>query len=458
MPGPKSIGSDRQLFTDDYWMDQAVGVSRRLHRPEKREAAISPEHPWELGGVSYLVTFEDISPITGAFCHRAWYRCDCEMPPKDRRLPLIAYAESDDGIHWRKPTLNLVPYGGSTENNLVWSGPGNNLAPFRDDRTGVPDEERYKAIVRESGVYALSSSNGLDWRMMQDDPILTDGPFDSHNIAFFDTWKEEYVAYTRGVAGTGNFKGGVRWIRRATSSDFINWSSLEPIDAGDAPFEHLYTNACIQYERAPGTYLMFPSRFVPEREPVPNWPYGAGVSDIVLMSSRDGIHFDRSFMEAFVRPGPDQENWHERGIFMERGLIHTSPVELSLYGMEHWRMPDVCIRRYALRTDGFVSVNADARGGEFTTPVFTFSGDTLRLNYATSAIGTVRVEIQDENGRPIPGRSLGHCTEKYGDEIDGMIEWTDGSDLSPWSGAPVKLRITLSDADVYAYRFDRLQS
>ena len=138
---------------------------------------------------------------------------------------------------------------------------------------------------------------------------------------------------------------------------------------------------------------MFPSRFVPEREPVPNWPCGTGVSDIFLMSSRDGIHFDRSFMEACVRPGPNQENWHEQGIYMEQGLNHTSPVELSLYGMEYWRMPDVWIRQYALGTDGFVSVNADARGGEFTTPVFTFSGITLRLNYATSAIGTVRVDI-----------------------------------------------------------------
>ena len=122
MPGPRPIGSDRQLFTDEFWMDQAVGVSRRLHRPEKREATISAEHPWEIGGVPYMVTFENISPITGESCYEAWYRCDCEMPPEDRRLPIVACAESDNGIHWRKPTLNIVPYEGSTENNLVWSG------------------------------------------------------------------------------------------------------------------------------------------------------------------------------------------------------------------------------------------------------------------------------------------------------------------------------------------------
>jgi hypothetical protein len=37
--------------------------------------------------------------------------------------------------------------------------------------------------------------------------------------------------------------------------------------------------------------------------------------DIVFMASRDGLHFDRSFIEAFVRPGLDADNWHERGIY-----------------------------------------------------------------------------------------------------------------------------------------------
>ena len=81
--------------------------------------------------------------------------------------------------------------------------------------------------------------------------------------------------------------------------------------------------ACL-IERAPGVYLMFPSRFVPEREPIPGWKYGSGVNDIVFMSSRDGRHFDRSFMEAFVRPGLDEGNWHERG--MLHGAGHSANI------------------------------------------------------------------------------------------------------------------------------------
>ncbi|MFC1526111.1 hypothetical protein ACFL6X_04785 [Candidatus Latescibacterota bacterium] len=445
MEAAQSIGTDRQLFVDEHWIAESHGVELRLHTPVRHEVAIAAEHPWEKGGVSYMVTFAD----QGKF--RAWYRCDCQMPPEDSRVPLIGYAESDDGIHWTKPFLGLIEYEGSRDNNLVWAGPGNNMAPFRDDSPDAREEERYKAIVRDRDLYALTSPDGLRWRLLQQGPILTDRPFDSHNIAFWDTDLQRYAIYARGVAGKGDFQGGVRWIRRSLSEDFCTWSSLEPIDAGDTPFEHLYTNSCIQYDRAPGTYLMFPSRFVKEREPVPGWEYGPGVNDILFMSSRDGLHFHR-FMEAFVRPGPDPENWHERAIFMERGILPASPTELSLYGMEHWRMPSVRIRRYSLRTDGFVSVGAGYDGGELVTQPMIVGGRELELNYSTSAAGSICVEIQRPSGAPVDGLSADACGEIFGDEIEGTVAW-EGADLGALIGQPVRLRFVLRDADLYAFRF-----
>lgn len=446
---PVAIGGDRQIFVDGFWIAEERGAVRRLHAPVRREAAIPADRPWERGGVSYMVTFRDGDHF------RAWYRCDPEAPAREsKRQPLTAYAESVDGIRWEKPNLGLIAFEGSKDNNLVWVAPGYNMAPFRDEDPHIPENERYKAIVRQGNeVLALISPDGLRWRLMQEAPILTDKPFDSHNIAFYDPWRKAYVAYTRGVAGKGDFKGGVRWIRRTTSRDFRNWSPLEPILAGDAPFEHLYSNACVPYERAPGMYLMFPSRFVSDREPVPGWPGGSGVNDIVFLSSRDGLRFDRSFMEAFVRPGPDRGNWHERALFMERGILQTSPTELSLFGMENWQLPTVCIRRFTLRTDGFVSVHAGYTGGECITHPLTFAGNALELNYATSAVGFVRIEVQDGQGRPLPGFTLGDCPEIFGDEIDGGVRWGRGADLGALAGRPVRLRFVLKDADLYAFRF-----
>jgi len=359
--------------------------------------------------------------------------------------------------HVGKPQVGLHEFQRSKDNNLVWMGPSGVLGVFLDTNPDAKEEERFKAVGirredKELVVVALASHDGKDWSVIQD-PILTEGPFDTRNIPFWDEVRGEYVIYTRAVAGEGSFIGGVRWIRRTTSKDFRNWTAFESITAGDTPFEHLYTNACVPYERAPGTYLMFPSRFVPERTPDPDWYGGNGISDIVFMSSRDGINFDRSFMEAFVRPGPDKANWHERAIYMERGIHQTSPTEISLYGTEGLRTRSVKIRRYTVRTDGFVSVNAGASGGEFTTYPMIFSGDSLELNYSTSAVGSVKVEIQDAAGVALPKYSLADCPDHFGDKIEGKVRWHGGDSLIGLSGKPVRLRFALTDADLYAFRF-----
>ena len=224
--------------------------------------------------------------------------------------------------------------------------------------------------------------------------------------------------------------------------------------AGDTPYEDLYTNECWPYQRSPGTYLMFPSRYVPNRIPDPNWFDGSGLSDVVFMSSRDGVNFDRSFMEGFIRPGLDRNNWHERAIYFQHGIHQTSDTELSMYVCEFSKTPDCHIRRYTTRLDGFVSINARYEGGEFTTKPFTFSGASLELNYSTSAAGSVKVEIQDIEGTVQSGFALQDCPYMFGDEIDGQVVWDKGTDVSSLMGKPVRLRFLLKDADVYSFKFN----
>ena len=57
MRGPVYIGSDRQLFVDDYWIDGVDGARRRLNRLTARETAIAIDRRLERVVVSYLVTF-----------------------------------------------------------------------------------------------------------------------------------------------------------------------------------------------------------------------------------------------------------------------------------------------------------------------------------------------------------------------------------------------------------------
>ena len=449
---PTQIGHIRQLFVDRHLIDSLHDVRHVLHQPERREPIIEIDKAWEVGGVAYAVLFVD----DGIF--RAWYRCTPEADTNSTAKSLTAYAESDDGITWRKPSLGLLEFQGSTENNLVSDDPDLvNFAPFKD--ADAPAAERYKAIGRRGAIFTAVSPDGLHWSK-RPEPVQEKGPFDSHNIAFRDPCTSKYLMYTRGirkdgVAGHGvevDFKQGVRWIRRAESDDFIDWSRLELVETGDETLEHLYTNSCVPYERSEGLYLMFPSRFVNGRSPTPDWPY-PGVSDAVLMSSRDNKHFDRTFKEAWLRPGCDPDNWHERSVYIMRGILDTGPNELSLYASDHWRLPSNAIRRLVQRKDGFASLQAGYVGGEVLTRPMVFSGGELRLNLSTSAAGSVRVEVQDEEGQPLPGLALADCEEIVHDDIDRPVRWNSDADLAEIAGRPVRLRFALCDADLYAFRF-----
>jgi hypothetical protein len=138
---------------------------------------------------------------------------------------------------------------------------------------------------------------------------------------------------------------------------------------------------------------------------------------------------------------------------MERGILQTGPTELSLYGMENWRLDTVHIRRFTIRPDGFVSVHAGYDEGEMLTRPLRVDGDRLRINFSTSAVGSVRVGLLGQDGNPIAGRDLEDCPEIYGDEIDHVVHWNTGAHVNARPGTPVRIRFVLRDADLHAFMF-----
>ncbi len=87
----------------------------------------------------------------------------------------------------------------------------------------------------------------------------------------------------------------------------------------------------------------------------------------------------------------------------------------------------------------FASVHADFGGGSLLTHPLTFDGKELVLNYSTSAVGYVKVGLQDELGRPVQGLSLKECPEIYGDKIERVVRWNGNGDLGAWAGKKVRL-------------------
>ena len=479
----RQLGSQLQPLWDDWLIESLANVRHVLHRPEPREIALRRDRPWEDQAIFNPVVIKD------GHRYRMWYRARAVEKPI-----YTAYAESLDGIHWVKPDLGLIEHEGSKQNNLVWpmpGGKGRSVSIIKDQNPEADPQERYKAITNQgttlpSGrdialLYGLVSPDGLRWRMVQKEPIVTpplgDGAFDSHNIILWDRARAHYAIYARGwyrrgskplegkqvakeahhvlmqlPSGETKKISRIRDIRRFTSKDFRNWSEPEYIGLGDTPLEHLYKNSAIPYYRRPDILLMFPKRFLPTRKFHPDWRQ-PGLSDVVFMFSRDGLNFDRRFMEAFLRPGPNPLNWHERAIQVGPTLVPTAAGEMSLYFAEQAKTDQVRIRRAVLREDGFVSLHAPYQGGIVLTRPLKFAGSRLLLNYSTSAAGSIRVEIQDPSGDPIEGYTLKDCLAIYGDQIERKVTWQTGPSVQNLAGRAVRLKIWMSDADLYSLRF-----
>lgn len=484
------IGHRRELWLDPTLAAERRGAAElRLHAPTTQEIVFRHDQPWEGNASAYHSIFKD-----GAI-YRMYYRgWQLDFSPGKVRTSnsVLCYAESDDGIHWRRPSLGLHAFRGSKENNIVLvTGPvdgvqadGGHASVFKDENPAAPPDERYKAIVRSKkplGLLAFASPDGLRWRPLRIEPIITDGAFDSQNLAFWDAERGEYRAYWRyftgGVTNDNDWNPkGIRAIRTATSRDFIHWSKGENLQYGDAAEEHLYTNAIKPYPRAPHFYVGFPQRYI-ERgwsaamRALPDAAhrelragvverYGTALSEGLLMAGRDGVNFHR-WPEAFIRPGIERPGtWNYPHLVVGWHLVETrsalagAPDEYSLYAVEDYGTGAAsALRRYTLRPDGFVSVHAGMRGGEIVTRPVRFAGERLFLNFATSAAGGVQVELQDPSGRPYPGFALADCPPLFGDTLDRAVTWQGAASLATLAGRPVRLRFVIHDGDVYSFQF-----
>jgi hypothetical protein len=383
---------------------------------------------------------------------------------------------------------------------------------YHESEEGVYDFEtgnqNLKEFYGKKGLYAYKSSDGINWKLMDSVPVVTKGDFDSQNLAFWDELQGEYRAYHRAFRGgvEGNvdlIKSGIgkgRDIMTETSHDFLNWTdpvflgysaivdpgnhnalsvSAKDIAGKEYPsgrVSELYTNQIIPYYRAPHLLIGFPTRYIDRgwtesAKALPEYDYrytrakvsrrlGTALTEGMIMSSRDRHNF-RIWPEAFLRPGlRNKGSWFYGDMYQNWGIVETSsaiedaPPELSLYFLERgYRDRGSIIRRYNIRIDGFVSLHAPLVGGEMVTKPITFTGNTLFLNVSTSAAGSVRIEVQDIDGRSLPGFSLADCHEIYGDNLERAVSWKANPDLSTLAGKPVRLRFALRECDVYSFRF-----
>ena len=452
---PIQINSNREIFVDNYLIDTLLDTRLVMHTPVDEGPVMYFDQPWEGHSQAYITILKDED------IYRAYYRgWNYE---KDRSEPQVTcYAESKDGINWIKPVLGLFESDGSKENNIILTTEPetHNFSPFIDTNPDVIPSQKFKALGGKSptGLIPYVSADGIHWEKIQDSGVIKKGAFDSQNVVFWSESEGHYVCYFRTFTETK-----IRSVSRATSKDFINWSEPLEMTYGDTPNEHLYTQQTSPYFRAPHIYVAIGSRYVPDRRSATEEQHKElkvhpnqriGLMDIILMTTRGDNVYDRTFMEAFLRPGIGFNNWCARCNYPSLNVVQTSPREMSLYVSQDYTQPTSHLHRYSMRLDGFTSIYAPYTGGEVITRPFIFSGKELEINYSTSAAGEIRIEIQDDQGNPMPGYTLEESDIIIGDEIKKIVTWEGSKDVSEVSTKPVRLHIFLKDANLYSIKFN----
>lgn len=433
--------SDRlELFVDDRLVERMEGVIFFLHAPRAEPMSADSALP-----ALYTTVILDNG------LYRAYYR-DYQSDYEGERYDgnpgeTYAYAESDDGIHWRFPDLGLTSVQGTNGNNVILTqdtdGRCHNFSPFLDRNPRADPAQRFKAVAGvhpTGGLYAYASADGIHWNRIQEDPILTmdDFAFDSHNVAFWCVEEGQYVCYFR---TWDSQHGSLRTISRSYSEDFIHWSEPVSLDP-NRPGEHLYTSNTQPYFRAPHILIALPTRFMPDR---------GNSTDILFMAKRAGdLNYTRLFHEAFIRPGRNSSHWGNRANYVALNVVPTGFDEMSFYHRNG--------NRYTLRTDGFISLRAGAEAGFWKSRPLTFTGNALEINFSTSAAGRLRIDVIDASPAATNGELLAQSEWITGDAIDQTVSWAEAPDLSSIAGKPVRLRVHMTEADLFSFRFRSMES
>lgn len=508
-------GNRKQLFIDYKFIESAEGVQLTAHaaRPT-RERILETNAPWEsktsLG--SYTTVVEDGGKIRMWYHVMAGAYQPGTNPP----FLGVAYAESQDGIRFHKPVVRAVEFDGSRENNLVLpSDPALAVvgggSVFIDENPACPPERRYKSWTKYYSKPGAAirgphrvwySADGLHWKV-DERPVTGLRAADTQPSWFWDPRVKRYAGYSREwVREKAGF--GARMASYNESDDMVTWDSAymalfpDERDFTAAPAAMIdMAKIRVQGENViPMRAARSGSQAVAEGEDqvlTPTAPvdfYGPGVfpyegvymagvsmfyhwsgsahaaspstADVHLAVSRDGRHFTRpGEREAFLRTGPEG-SFDSKWVWMAPRPIRRGD-ELWIYyvgtnrdhadRVEGGGKKQTAVSRAILRLDGFVSAQARYEGGWILTPPMTFRGSKLELNLDAGAGGSARVELLEESGKPIPGFSLFEADELTGDSVRKTVSWGGRTDVSSLSGKPVRMRIRMRAAHLYAFQF-----
>ncbi len=401
----------------------------------------------------------------------------------------VAYAESEDGVHWRKPNLGLVEYAGNRDNNLVLVEPPGlsviaGLTVLYEPEAPDPSR-RFKMMAAapaertKTTAVPLFSGDGLRWRPARETKLIRkrEGKWlawrvPEENLAISEflehaglyKWDGMYHIAGQQVSPwvwlwDGKPSGRVMSIFR--SSDFVEWSDTKSLSFVRYGYRSTPTNEGEEsHEPASvwnrgnvllGTYGQFHG--------APGSP--AHPMDLGLLISNDGIHFREPVPDFVFLPRGDPGSWEGGGLLQGQGFENVGDETYIWYG--GWdndvTRPDtygeIGLARW--RRDGFGSLsvkNPEHPAAFVTCPIQTRGDVKIHLNAeGLSERAWLRVELLDRKERPLPGYSGTDSAAVHKSGLREPVSW-NGKQKIPGLSTGFKIRVSFEgerqDIRIYA--------
>ena len=480
-PGILELEGRKQLFLDDWLIEEANRISRFMYRPRKYPGnpVLQRDRPWEMGDIAgYFrgvqifgqnVLYDDQERI-----FKMWY-----LPWGFRDgSRLWCYAVSQDGYTWEKPELGSYDFQGSKQNNIMANfGDPNYFNVIKDPHDPDP-QRRYKALGEQEGpipnhtggVAVAFSPDGLHWNPWPGNPVIRHGPNlgDAPTMLGWDPIRKKHVLYPRPghplameIHGNGVHRH-IRTIGYSESDDFIHWTPTRIMLAPDRHDRVDYQYMCFTAGVTAGIYVGLLWMHETHEQ----------VWDIFLMTSRDGFHW--SWVDRAVPfLGRGEIGSYDAGYMSPSGpIFHDGKIWIyyGAYSGAHSYRPSklgsentISVALATLPEDRWLGLLAGPFQGTILTRPFTFTGSKLMLDIDASLAMEppksyrnfdeceARGALVDPSGGSIEGFSLEQSIPLL-ETGRQELRWRD-SQVSRLEGKPVRLRLAMRSAALYSLQF-----
>ncbi len=432
------------LFTEGYFADPPMKWETRY---DNAYPNVIYDPKYEIYRCYYTLFTYDESAAGTPLDQRA----TTTYQPKGNRITSLGYAQSKDGIHWEKPSLGLVEFEGSTDNNLLMLY-AHGTGVFLDEQEVNP-AKRYKLVtkVEYNGsrhyMAVAFSEDGIHFSDLIEWPKYNPAG-DSHNFPFRDPNTGKFVVLTR------IWKNGVRICAKTESDDFINWS--EPVEVlRGIGFEH-------------------------EVYSMPAFNVGGvclGLASIYHNGDTDADNFDTVDLELMYSTRLDAWDYIAPGqYFIERGkgkyptgefdcgcIYAAAPLEidgkLCFYYMggngQHTNFRETSFARGFLEKDkyaGYVPKNPD-KPALLTTSHFCIYGENIGILAEIADGGSVQVAIGTKSGVVYEGFEAENSILEKQEDGYYRISFKNHS-IMELRSKPISFHIHFKNSKVYAIKGD----